>query len=146
MTHPEVASIPASMLIKTIQDEAQRRQQSILETPHQTANYFTLASDAKAYLSNAEFRAQVRMKWPDKFNRFPLNLSRRLQGAVLKGIRLLFRDQQEVNVNLIHALRQSLMLQQQLLAELEDLKMDFRAQQSEMLVLKGTIEQLRSEE
>lgn len=146
MTKPEVGQITASMLIRTIQDEAQRRQQAALETPNQTANCFTLASDAKAYLNNAEFRAQARMKWPNQFNRFPFNLSQRFQGAILKGIRLLFRDQQEVNLNLINALRQSLMLQQQLIAKLESLQMDARAQQAEILVLQRTIEQLRSQE
>ncbi|NJN30581.1 MAG: hypothetical protein HC824_09235 [Synechococcales cyanobacterium RM1_1_8] len=132
--------------MEAIQTEANRRQQSALETPSQTANCFTVASDAKAYLNNAEFRAQARMKWPDKLNRFPFNLSPRLQGAVLKGIRLLFRDQQEVNLNLINALRQSLMLQQQLIHKLEGLQMDARAQQAEILVLQRTIEQLRSQE
>lgn len=145
MTKSEADKSTTSAIIQAIQDEAQRRQQSVLDTPSQNINYFTLASDAKAYLNTAEFRAQARMKWPDKLNRFPFNVSRRLQGAVLKGIRLLFRDQQEVNINIVNALRQSLMLQQELVEKLEDLELDSRAQQSEILALKKTIEQLRSE-
>ena len=61
----------------------------------------------EALIKNAESRAYIRTKWPDKFNRFPLNLTQKLQKVAFKILALLFKDQREVNFGLIQSLRET---------------------------------------
>ncbi len=69
----------------------------------------------EALLKDAEFNSQVPTKIPDKFNRFPFNISTYFQRLVLKLYAFLFKKQQVVNFDLIQALRESLALNRQLL-------------------------------
>jgi len=71
-------------------------------------------SQVEALIKNAESRAYIRTKWPDKFNKFPFNFISRLKKLVLKLINLLFKDQRQVNFNLIQALRHFVELNHQL--------------------------------
>lgn len=79
-------------------------------------------NNLKDLLNNAELRAQPRTKWPGNLNFFPFNLSLRFQNFILKCINFLFKDQREVNLNLIMALRESLALNQQLIEEITTLR------------------------
>jgi len=72
-------------------------------------------SQIEALLKDAEFNSQVPTKIPDKFNRFPFNISTHFQRLVLKLYGFLFKKQQVVNFDLIQALRESLALNRQLL-------------------------------
>ena len=72
----------------------------------------------EALLNNAESRAYVRTKWPDKYNRFPFNISNKIPKLVLKIFAIIFRDQQEVNFNLLQALKKFLLLNRQLIEQI----------------------------
>lgn len=73
-------------------------------------------------LINAESRTNVRTKWPDKYNRFPFNFSKTIQKLALKALQVIFVDQREVNFSLIQALRKSMLVNQQLVEEIVELK------------------------
>ena len=45
----------------------------------------------QALINNAENRSQSRTKWPDKLNKFPLNVSKKLQQLILKLINFFFK-------------------------------------------------------
>ncbi|BAY40818.1 putative methyltransferase [Nostoc sp. NIES-2111] len=76
----------------------------------------------ESLLINAESRAYARTKWPDKLNRFPFNLNLNLQKFILKLINFFFKDQREVNFNLIFALKESGKLNRLLIEEINTLK------------------------
>ncbi|TVP61799.1 MAG: methyltransferase domain-containing protein [Nodularia sp. (in: Bacteria)] len=76
----------------------------------------------ESLLRNAESRAYTRTKWPDKLNRFPFTLNSKLQKIVLKLINFFFKDQREVNFNFIFALKESLTINRQLIAQITSLK------------------------
>lgn len=73
-----------------------------------------LAHQIQAFLNNAESKSQVRTEFPEKLNRFPFTLSRRLQKFILRLYAFLFKEQRAVNFSLIQALRESFALNQQL--------------------------------
>ncbi|PMB27991.1 methyltransferase domain-containing protein [Fischerella thermalis] len=73
-------------------------------------------------LRNAESRAVIRTKWPDNLNRFPYNLSRGLQKIALKILNFIFKDQREVNFNVINALKESVGLNRQLIGQIATLR------------------------
>ena len=79
-------------------------------------------SNIEALLRNAESRSIIRTKWPDKLNRFPFNLTLGIQKIALKILNFVFKDQREVNFNLINALKQSMLLNHQLLTEIKGLR------------------------
>jgi hypothetical protein len=113
------APSPVSMdqLIQTIRIEALQRGDRRFEGPQGQGpqGCLLLANEIEIQINQAEAKAHSRQKWPDRLNRFPFNLSPKLQRAVLKLVDLLFRDQREVNLLLIQSLRQSLLLQRQLM-------------------------------
>lgn len=85
------------------------------------AKFVTNINSIEALLRNAESRAYMRSKWPDKLNRFPFNLNKKLQEFVLRIINFLFQDQREVNFNLIQSLKESVTLNRQLTEQLVNL-------------------------
>src|SRR5690349_1495316 len=78
--------------------------------------------DIEALLTNAEHRTSVRTKWPDQLNYFPFNFSLKLQNFLLKIINFLFKDQREVNSNLITSLRESVAMNQRLIEQIATLR------------------------
>ncbi len=72
-----------------------------IDTSDFTSNIGSRMGYIESLLKNAESRAYIRTKWPEKLNRFPFNLISKLQTLILKGINFLFKDQREVNFNLI---------------------------------------------
>jgi 2-polyprenyl-3-methyl-5-hydroxy-6-metoxy-1,4-benzoquinol methylase len=113
-------------LMAKIRDEVAKRKgrpQRIIKSSHADTSNLTLhLSYIESFLKNAEDRAYTRTKWPDKLNRFPFNLSKKLQKATLKLLNFLFKDQREINFNLLQALRESVVINQQLVAEISSLK------------------------
>ena len=73
-------------------------------------------------LNDAEFQSEVPTKWPDKLNRFPFNISKRLQRFFLKLHGFIFKKQRVVNFALIQALRESLVQNQQLIDQVNALQ------------------------
>jgi len=79
-------------------------------------------SQIEALLKNAESRSSIRTKWPDKLNRFPFKFNAKLQKVILKAINFIFKDQREVNFNLINSLKESVALNRQLIEQITTLK------------------------
>jgi SAM-dependent methyltransferase len=92
-------------------------------------------------LNTAETRAYQRTKWPDKLDRFPLNLSDRIKNAMLKMFNVIFKDQQEVNFSVIASLRESISLNRQLLSQLESLQLQMRSEMEIVLTALDELEQ-----
>jgi O-antigen chain-terminating methyltransferase len=104
-----------------IDDLMEKIRQEILNRQGPSQPALTNSAD-ESLLKNAESRAYIRTKWPDKLNRFPFNLISKLQKFILKAINFLFKDQREVNFNLILSLKESLKINHQLIAEIKTLK------------------------
>ncbi|MBC6434647.1 SAM-dependent methyltransferase, partial [Nostoc sp. HG1] len=93
----------------------------------------------EALLKNAESRSCIRTKWPDKLNRFPFKFNAKLQKIILRAINFLFKDQREVNLNLINSLKESVALNRQLIEQITTLKV----QMDERLdTLDGSVQKL----
>jgi len=81
-----------------------------------------LLSQVKKLLKIAQDRSIIRQKWPDKLSRFPFNITLVFKPLVLKILAALFKDQREINLSLIGALKLSLEVNEQLLQEIETIK------------------------
>jgi SAM-dependent methyltransferase len=126
-------------LIGKIREEAAKRHSHSKSTTITNNNNGNNAATSKimsnityieALLRNAESRAYVRTKWPDKLNRFPFNVNPKLQTIILNVINFVFKDQREVNLNLINSLKESVTLNRRLIEQITTLK----AQMDECLV------------
>ncbi|MEA5597537.1 class I SAM-dependent methyltransferase [Rivularia sp. UHCC 0363] len=73
----------------------------------------------EALLKNAEIRAFSRAKMPDKYYQIPF--FSKLEKLILKIFNLLFKDQRQVNFNLIQALQESVSLNRNLLQRCDEL-------------------------
>ncbi|MHC5775845.1 class I SAM-dependent methyltransferase [Nostoc sp.] len=87
-----------------------------------TSNMMLNISYIEALLRNAESRSCIRTKWPDKLNRFPFKFNTKLQKFILRAINFIFKDQREVNFNLINSLKESVALNRQLIEQITTLK------------------------
>ena len=76
----------------------------------------------EALLKNAESRSCIRTKWPDKLNRFPFKFNAKLQKLILRAINFLFKDQRDINLNLINSLKESVALNRQLIEQITTLR------------------------
>lgn len=77
-------------------------------------------------LNNAEAKSQVRTEFPQKFTRFPFKISKPLQSFVLKVYTFLFKEQRVVNLSLIQAFRESLVLNRQLIEQIKTLQLQVK--------------------
>lgn len=114
-------------LMQKIREDVIKRQNQTYQTEVTNSNIDTPKINwslnlIEGLLKNAESRAIVRTKWPDNLNRFPFNLSRGLQKLLLKILNLIFKDQREVNFNVINALKESVALNRVLIAQVETLR------------------------
>lgn len=94
-------------------------------------------SYVEGLIGNAESRTNVRTKWPDKYNRFPFNLSKKFQNLVLKALQIIFVDQREVNFSLTQALRKSMLVNQQLVEEIVELKTQVKTFEAQFVELRN---------
>lgn len=113
-------------LMHTIRQEVVKRQvysqQINSESNLDTSKLKLSISYIETFLKNAESRSSVRIKWPDKLNHFPFNLSAKLQKIILKALNFIFKDQREVNLNIINSLKESVVLNHQLIGQIATLK------------------------
>lgn len=114
-------------LMQKIREDVIKRQNQTYQTKVTNSNIDTPKINwtmnlIEGLLKNAESRAVARTKWPDNLNRFPFNLSRGLQKLLLKILNFIFKDQREVNFNVISALKESVALNRVLIAQLETLR------------------------
>jgi|SRR5919199_256497 O-antigen chain-terminating methyltransferase len=119
--------IDVDELMQQVRDEVSKRHNITLP---EDAKY-RLIGDIKtntnsqiieSLLNEAELFSQVPSEFPQKFQRFPFNLSQGLQSFVLKLYGFLFKKQRVVNFSLIQALRESLNLNQQLIEQVTNLQ------------------------
>ncbi|MEH1929574.1 MAG: SAM-dependent methyltransferase, partial [Nostoc sp.] len=104
-----------------------------------TSNMILNISYIEALLRNAESRSCIRTKWPDKLNRFPFKFNTKLQNFILRAINFIFKDQREVNFNLINSLKESVALNRQLIEQITT----FKVQMDERLdTLDGSIQRI----
>lgn len=122
--------IDVDELMEKVREEVARRQNQALgkenyvgtnEPPKKGINSLLL-HQIQALLNNAESKSQVRTEFPEKYNRFPFTISRRLQRFILKLYAFLFKEQRAVNFSLVQALRESIALNQQLSEQVADLQ------------------------
>lgn len=147
MSDSQTQSVNIDQIIQRIREEAvQRSSQALLSNGQMNgvsrSTFMALANEVELLTSNAELRAHVRAKWPDKLNRFPFSLSKKFQKGILKILDLAFRDQREVNLNLVYALRKSLILQRALLSHLEAAQAQ---NQTQMMVLEQQLHPSQSQ-
>ncbi|MGH7998271.1 MAG: methyltransferase domain-containing protein, partial [Brasilonema sp.] len=90
------------------------------EIYYETSTKFNLIfNHIETLIRDAESRAIIRTKWPDNLKKFPWNLTNFLQKIALKILGFIFKDQREVNFNLIKALRESVNLNRQLIEQIK---------------------------
>ncbi|MBN3881137.1 MULTISPECIES: methyltransferase domain-containing protein [unclassified Nostoc] len=115
-------------LMHTIREEVVKRQaysQKIkinLDSNLDVSKLQLSISYMETFLNNAESRSSIRTKWPDKLNFFPFNFSTKFQKIIIKVINFIFKDQREVNFNVINSLKESLAINYQLIAQIATLK------------------------
>ncbi|RUR83323.1 methyltransferase domain-containing protein [Chlorogloeopsis fritschii PCC 9212] len=116
-------------LMEKVKEEVAKRQyrsrqvqQSSLNFDFETSKLNWNISQMEGLVKNAESRAIVRTKWPDNLNRFPYNFSRGIQKLALKILNFIFKDQREVNFNLINAFKESIVLNKQLIVQIATLR------------------------
>ncbi|MCG6134183.1 MAG: methyltransferase domain-containing protein [Nostoc sp. LLA-1] len=118
--------INVDKLMEKISQEVANRKDKFqpLENKNEDADISSLLSNIsyiESLLINAESRAYARTKWPDKLNRVPFTLNSKLQKIILKVINFFFKDQREVNFNLIFSLKESVKLNRQLIERIKSL-------------------------
>lgn len=123
-------------LMLRVDEELARRRRSSTRAP--TANLRLLMTAGAASLASiesllniAEHASQVRTKWPSHLRLFPLDRSSRLQRAVLSLLAFLFKDQRNVNDSLIRALRENATVNRRLIEQVELLRLQADALESE---------------
>jgi O-antigen chain-terminating methyltransferase len=119
--------INVNELMKKIREEVAKRNQefqssSFSSSQVEPSTMKLTINQIEAWLRNAEARAYIRTKWPDKLNQFPFNLSKGIQKLVLKILNFIFKDQREVNFNLINSLKESITINLQLISEIAILR------------------------
>lgn len=107
-------------------------QSSLVET---TLDYI------KVLLNNAEIKAKVRTSLPSKFSFLSFG-SNKLTNLLLKIFNFLFKEQREINFNLIEALKGSLTINQKLMADLLNLKAELEVEKTKTTDLTHRFENL----
>jgi len=120
------AKIDVDELMKMIHLQINQQVDSANKSDSMTLNKLAqkklLLSQVKKILKIAQDRSIIRQKWPDKLSRFPFNITLVFKPLILKILAALFKDQREINLSLIGALKLSLEVNEQLLQEIETIK------------------------
>ncbi len=82
---------------------------SILESLKQQLEYI------EGFINTAKSRTEIRTKWPQSLNQFPFILLRPVTFILLICLKLLFKDQREVNFNILATLQEFLKLTEKFL-------------------------------
>ncbi len=93
-----------------------------IEAETDTSGINDLIKHIKGLSENAQLRGAERTTWPDSLNKFPFVLLKPFKKIILKFINILFKDQIEVNQNLAEGLQQSLLINQELMREIINLR------------------------
>jgi O-antigen chain-terminating methyltransferase len=121
--------IDVNDLMDQVRAEAAKRRSNLCLKGTQLATEKTTSDienfkilNIQALINNAENRSQSRTKWPDKLNKFPLNVSKKLQQLLLKLLNFFFKEQRVVNISLVQAGRESLELNRELIKQIVNLQ------------------------
>lgn len=96
-------------------------------------------SSIEGLLNNADYYSEVPVQFPDKFKRFPFTIIKPLQNFILKLYGFIFKKQRVVNSSITHALRESLVLNQQLIGQVNALQSQVNALQAQLPTLSDRI-------
>lgn len=123
--------IDVDELMQKVHDEVSKRQNITLTEHRESRSIGDIKTVNNSHiieslLNDAELFSQVPHELPQKFQRFPLNLSQGLQRLVLKVYGFLFKKQRVVNFSLIQVLRESLNLNQQLIEQVTTLQVQIK--------------------
>lgn len=91
-----------------------------------SADAVTAVANMESFIQYAEAAARVRTSWGSTFNRFPFNLAP-FRIFFLRLLAFLFRDQRQVNIMLIDALRASLRLNIRLCEQVDTIRVSLDA-------------------
>ncbi len=121
--------IDVNNLMEQVRAEATKRRSNLGLKVTQLAKEKPIADvetlkilNIQALINNAENRSQIKTKWPDKLNKFPLNVSKNLQQLILKLLNFFFKEQRVVNISLVQAGRESLELNRELIKQIVNLQ------------------------
>lgn len=96
---------------------------------HRYNNYWYSINKQIDYLQElievAKLRAKVRENLPHNFDKFPLILMKPFMSKSLKILQFLFKDQREVNNNILQALEESVKINKVLLSEIQMMNSNF---------------------
>ncbi len=121
--------INVNELMEKVRAEVKKRSFPVLKTTKKLTTD-TISSNLlniQALINNAETRSQARTKWPDKLNRFPLNLSNKFQQFILKSLNFFFKEQRVVNISLVEAGQESLAVNRELIQQIVNLQTHLNA-------------------
>jgi len=140
--------IDVDELMQKVKEEVANRQSYSLAEAVKFSSVSATSTVSNSYiearLKDAEIFSQVPTKFPDKFNRFPFNLSKGLQKKFLKLYGFLFKKQQVVNFSLIHALREALALNKQLFEQVTLLQGQLQEMRDRLAATDEHLESLKS--
>lgn len=72
----------------------------------------------KGLIETAKSRTEIRTSWPQSLNRFPFVIFKPVSSIFLIGLKLLFKDQREVNFNILATLQQFIELNKKTLQQI----------------------------
>lgn len=125
MIEPNNPHVDVSVLMQKIEDEVRRRRspEGALDGDRTLpADALATAATIDGLIRTAEEKAQVRMKWSGRLNRFPFNISPGIQRFCLRTLAFLFKDQRHVNFAIIEVLRETLAQNLRLTTQLDRLR------------------------
>ncbi len=119
-------NIDVDELMRQVLEEVEKRQPISLLQEEKITITTSMDSVKVSYieglLNNAEYYSQVPAEFPDKFKRFPFTIIKPLQNFVLKLYGFIFKKQRVVNSSLTQALKESLVINQQLIGKVNALQ------------------------
>lgn len=136
-------------LMQQVLEEVARRQTISLLPLAQEKITMTNSIDSgkvsyiEGLLNNADYYSQVPAEFPDKFKRFPLNIFNPLQKFILKLYGFIFKKQRVVNSSIIHSLRESLVLNQQLIGQVNALQAHLQGLEHRLTATEAQLPTLR---
>lgn len=141
MDNTEQKSVNIDTLIEKIRQEAAKKQTVVRYQPPSDldAANRVRSNNIEALLNAAQAKSQIRTDLPAKLQKFPWTVGGSFGKIALKLYSFLFKEQRAVNLSLIQATRETLLLNQNLLKKVAEL-------QAEMSDLQTRIDALENRE
>lgn len=146
MTAERRSEIDVDKLMQKIREDVANRKHNVSYSSQSSSLNIGIAlrlSHIETLLKAANEKSQLRSAFPTKLNRFPLNVSQRLQRFSLRAYHFLFKEQRTVNLSLIQAMEESLALNHQLSQQIVNLQRQLNDVQSQVIASEEHLERLR---